>query len=88
MNADPSRGEGTGRATRSEAIWGAVLGIFLDWIAVAVVLVAGFGEVRVGPWRTSMLTGTADAGLLTRARIAVGGLLALTPSESRPHRCL
>jgi hypothetical protein len=40
------------------------------------------GEVRVGPWRTSLTTGSASAGLYTRARVAVGGLLALAPSET------
>jgi hypothetical protein len=40
------------------------------------------GEVANGPWRTSFVTGSADADLYTRARVAVGGLLALAPSET------
>jgi hypothetical protein len=45
---------------------------------------AGFagGEVANGPWRTSFVTGSADADPYTRARVAVGGLLALAPSET------
>lgn len=40
------------------------------------------GEIANGPWRTSLLTGSQEAGLYTRARVAVGGLLALAPSET------
>ena len=40
------------------------------------------GELRVGPWSTSFATGSPDADLYTRARVAVGGLLALAPSET------
>jgi hypothetical protein len=40
------------------------------------------GDVRVGPWRTNLTTGSADAGLYTRARVAIAGLLALAPSET------
>jgi hypothetical protein len=40
------------------------------------------GEVANGPWRTSLVTGSAEADLYTRARVAVGGLLALAPSET------
>jgi len=40
------------------------------------------GEVANGPWRTSFVTGSVDADLYTRARVAVGGLLALAPSET------
>jgi hypothetical protein len=40
------------------------------------------GEVANGPWRTSFVTGSKDADLYTRARVAVGGLLALAPSET------
>jgi hypothetical protein len=43
--------------------------------------VAG-GDVRNGAWRTNLTTGSADADLYTRARVAVGGLLALAPSET------
>jgi hypothetical protein len=40
------------------------------------------GEVANGPWRTSFVTGSVDADMYTRARVAVGGLLALAPSET------
>jgi len=40
------------------------------------------GDVHVGPWRTNLTTGSADASLYTRARVAVAGLLALAPSET------
>lgn len=35
-----------------------------------------------GPWSTSAATGSADAGLRTRAAVAVGGLLALSAKEA------
>ena len=40
------------------------------------------GEIANGPWRTSLVTGSKDADLYTRVRVAVGGLLALAPSET------
>jgi hypothetical protein len=40
------------------------------------------GEIANGPWRTSLVTGSQQADLYTRARVAVGGLLALAPSET------
>jgi hypothetical protein len=40
------------------------------------------GNVSNGPWRTSFATGRVDADPWTRARVAVGGLLALAPSET------
>jgi hypothetical protein len=57
-----------------------VLGLFSAYQAVR----SGFagGEVSNGPWRTSFVTGSSDADMYTRARVAVGGLLALAPSET------
>jgi len=57
-----------------------VLGLATAYQAVR----SGFsgGEVSNGPWRTSLVTGSRDADLYTRARVAVGGLLALAPSET------
>jgi hypothetical protein len=43
--------------------------------------VDGFG-LAAGPWRVSLLAGNANADLHTRARIAVGALLALNRSET------
>ena len=56
------------------------LGLFTAFGAVR----SGFagGEVSNGPWRTSFVTGSTDADMYTRARVAVGGLLALAPSET------
>jgi hypothetical protein len=56
------------------------LGLFSAYQAVR----SGFagGDVSNGPWRTSLVTGSPDADLYTRARVAVGGLLALAPSET------
>lgn len=39
-------------------------------------------DLRSGPWRTSLTTGSAEASAYTRARVAVAGLLALAPSET------
>jgi hypothetical protein len=36
----------------------------------------------VGPWRVSLLAGSADADAHTRARVALGGLLALNRNET------
>lgn len=43
---------------------------------------AGIGGERVGAWRVSSLTGSADADPYTRARVAIGGLLALNRDET------
>jgi hypothetical protein len=40
-----------------------------------------FGQAA-GPWRVSLLAGSAQADALTRARVALGGLLALHRSET------
>jgi hypothetical protein len=40
------------------------------------------GGVSVGPWRTSLLTGSPDADPYTRARVALGALLALNRDET------
>ena len=56
------------------------LGLFSAYQSVR----SGFagGEVSNGPWRASFVTGSPEADLYTRARVAVGGLLALAPSET------
>ena len=56
------------------------LGLGSAYLGVRTGLTAG--DVRVGPWRTNLATGTAAAGLYTRARVAVAGLLALAPTET------
>lgn len=42
---------------------------------------ASFGTA-VGPWRVSLLAGGAEADAYTRARVALGGLLALNRGET------
>jgi hypothetical protein len=39
-------------------------------------------SVRAGAWKTSTVTGSVDADPYTRARVAVGGLLALSREET------
>ena len=39
-------------------------------------------SVIVGPWQTSLVTGSVDADIYTRARVAIGGLFALNRSEA------
>lgn len=52
--------------------------------AVASVRTRSFGSnAAIGPWTTGTDFGIADAGALTRAVIAVKGLLALPASEAR-----
>lgn len=69
-----------------------VLRPWLGWAAAGLLLGAGtttwqltshgrFGDAA-GPWRVSLLAGSADADLPTRARVALGGLLALNRSET------
>ncbi len=57
-----------------------VLGLGSAWLAVRGGMASG--QIENGPWRTSLVAGSADADLYTRARIAIGGLLALAPSET------
>lgn len=56
-----------------------VLGLASAWA----VLRSGsnFGAAA-GPWRVSVLAGSPDADLYTRARVAIGGLLALKREET------
>jgi hypothetical protein len=55
------------------------IGLGSAWLALR--SVSAFG-VAAGPWRVSTLAGSADADLYTRARVALGGLLALNRSET------
>jgi hypothetical protein len=43
---------------------------------------AGHFGVAAGPWRASLLAGSADTDAHTRARVALGGLLALNRDET------
>lgn len=57
---------------------GILLGIGLAWGSLRVAA----GVVRNGPWITDLATGSTAAGPITRARIAVAGLLALSNTEA------
>ena len=58
---------------------GVALGLASAWWTVRPQ--AGFGSAA-GPWRVSLLAGSAEADAATRARVAIGGLLALNRSET------
>jgi len=55
------------------------LGLGSAWLALRSVSAYG---VSTGVWRSSMLAGNANADLYTRARVALGGLLALQRDET------
>ena len=59
---------------------GVALGIASTWLTLKNPLSAS--AEQVGAWRTSPHAGSADAGLYTRARVAVGALLALSREET------
>jgi hypothetical protein len=59
---------------------GVALGLGSAWWAVRGRGLAG--PVQIGAWSTSTLSGHVDADLYTRARVAVGGLLALSREET------
>ena len=56
-----------------------VLGLGSAWVVLKGV--SGFGEA-IGPWRASTLAGAPEADPWTRARVAMGGLLALRREEA------
>lgn len=64
--------------------WGtAVLtGAFLAVVAAYVTLMSLQGSYRSGPWRTSIVFGSVEADMYTRARVAIHGLLALDRRET------
>ena len=59
---------------------GVALGLAGTWLTLKSAR-ATFGQAA-GPWRVSLLAGSPDADLVTRARVAVGGLLALDRRET------
>ncbi|HEY1630651.1 MAG TPA: DUF1214 domain-containing protein [Rhizomicrobium sp.] len=59
---------------------GILLGLGLTWLAV--VKGAMPGGVQDGPWRSSLAIGSANGNALTRARVALHGLLALNRTET------
>lgn len=60
-------------------IGGVLLGLGTAWLSLK--NASAFGAAS-GAWRVSLLAGSADADLYTRARVAVGGLLALHREET------
>lgn len=69
------------RVGRLAAVLGAgvLLGCVSAWWQIRPA--AGLGDAA-GPWRVSLLAGSADADAVTRARVALGGLLALNRAET------
>lgn len=61
-------------------IVGTLLGLGATWLTV--IHGTWGGDVADGPWRTSLVTGSADSGPYLRAAVAVHGLLALNRSET------
>ncbi len=59
---------------------GVALGLAVTWFTV--IRGTWGGAVSDGPWKTSLTTGSADAGMYQRASVAVHGLLALNRSET------
>jgi hypothetical protein len=58
---------------------GVLLGVASAWIALR--QTSNFGQAA-GPWRVSLLAGSSQADAYTRARVALGGLLALNRAET------
>jgi hypothetical protein len=71
---------------KAAAYWAGivVLGIALGLGSVAAMLRHGGlgGGITVGPWKTSLATGSSSADMYTRARVALYGLLALDKKET------
>ena len=63
------------------ALYLAALALGAGSAAWTLLRVSAFGEAS-GAWRASTLTGSPDADLYTRARVALGGLLALSREET------
>lgn len=61
-------------------ILGIALGIFTAWLAVR--SPGAIRSVTVGAWHASLLSGSADADIYTRARIALSALVVLNREET------
>ena len=60
---------------------GVALGVVVTWFTL--MRGAGMGgDVSDGPWRTSLLIGSNQSGMMLRAMVALHGLLALNRSET------
>ena len=62
------------------SVVGAALGLAVTWLTV--IRGTWGGAVSDGPWKTSLTTGSAGAGMYQRAAVAVHGLLALNRHET------
>jgi hypothetical protein len=60
---------------------GVALGLLSVWLALGRGAPLG-GDVRDGPWSTSLATGSTQSGAMARASVALHGLLALNRSET------
>ena len=61
--------------------WGTAVAVGLGSAWAVLRSVSNYG-VAAGPWRASTLAGSREADLYTRARVALGGLLALNREET------
>jgi len=77
-SAGAGRRRGSPLRAFATAALGVALGLGLLWGSLR----ATGGSLRNGPWLTDLDIGSTAAGPLTRARIAVGGLLALRNTEA------
>jgi len=66
----------------------AIIAVLLSAILMARSISAGLGSMRVqnGDWVTSVATGSQDAGVMLKAAVAIGGLLASTQENSMYYR--
>lgn len=64
------------------ALAGAVGGVLLARHRLRATAGQNPDEIRIGAWSTNKLAGTSAASALTRARIAIHGILALHPRET------
>lgn len=65
-----------------------VVTVLLSAVLLARTISGGLGAMSVqnGDWTTSVSTGSKDAGILQKATVALGGLLASTPENSMYYR--
>lgn len=59
-----------------------VLGLAIGLGASLLAIGSGRGNIAAGPWVTSMVYGSSDADMYTRARVALFGLLALNKEQA------